>query len=1030
MAPFGQLYKIKLASGRVLGPIALERVRLLISKNHIIGKEIAKVHPSGEWKNINQIPEIADLFVAKADGRLPSPEDDDIPDTPDLGGALPGSDPAATAILAPLKEIPEAPEPPGEESPQKTSGKSRPTRGSASALAGADARTTQLNPLPDGDEDEAGVDAHEALAEHGNDEEKTRLDFSRHADEGDGETEVTLSRGEDVSEALIQAPPRQKISEMQTVIFQRSVPGTGPKPRKRKESKFGQTLKTVMTFLAVAMVYHSLFIEEEPKRRELSAFVPIRPLLPDVNKGAPNPELSGKVFASAMPFYLQDTVVGYKEAAERFRRAVALDSNNVKALAMLASSYLNLIDSSNKDEKYFSVISRLIDMSRSKSLDLPETVIADVEFYTVVNKAEAAQTRIVEYTKRHQNFDLSMYFYLGQAFAARGDFNNAARYVGQFPETKIFSAKIFYLRGRIAEQLGDLHAAENEYSKGVVFNKNHAKSRLRLAALLNKRGKIDEGFSHLDFLVTHQSLLAPKDLGQAYFLHAQLAQAHERWDIALGDIERATRLDRENHDYLLEMYTLRAKVGDKSPAMRADARMFFYLGEGEKLVRQGKFQDALTQFLHARQANDGSPLPPVKIGDMFMRLNDVGNARINYKLAADRAPNSIDIWTKYIHVLIQSYEWPDAQKAMDKFRKMPVPQSAIDKAAADMYARQGRDADAQVFYKKAMAREVIDSTVYVAYANSLMATRNYADAPFFFALALRLDPVNMEAVIGTAKCIAATETIDRAISMLQDELQKREGSKAELLAAIAEFQLQKGDIALSQANIEQAMAANQDYAYPWKLQAQIYVGKENQERGALEKALFAYQSYSERNPSDPSGYLERYKIYVKRSEFEKANEELQKIYVIYPRYPNLHYYKGALYSIMGNRKAAIEEFRQELSQNPNSVQTLLALGRELVEAGAVNDAMGYFSKAMQLAPKLSDPKAEAAYGNYLLKNYAAAVALYQAALSIDRANPLLYKRMGMAYREAGDPGSAAVAFRKYLEMEPDAPDRTEFERYR
>ena len=38
---------------------------------------------------------------------------------------------------------------------------------------------------------------------------------------------------------------------------------------------------------------------------------------------------------------------------------------------MLASSYINLIDSSNKDENYFSVISKLIEMSRAKARTFP-----------------------------------------------------------------------------------------------------------------------------------------------------------------------------------------------------------------------------------------------------------------------------------------------------------------------------------------------------------------------------------------------------------------------------------------------------------------------------------------------------------------------------------------------------------------------------------------------------------------------------------------------------------------------------------
>src|SRR5206468_5097789 len=135
-------------------------------------------------------------------------------------------------------------------------------------------------------------------------------------------------------------------------------------------------------------------------------------------------------------------------------------------------------------------------------------------------------------------------------------------------------------------------------------------------------------------------------------------------------------------------------------------------------------------------------------------------------------------------------------------------------------------------------------------------------APFFFALAQRYDPLNIDAIIGTAKCVAASDSIDRAINLLQDELEKHNGKKAELLGAIAEFQIQRGDWALAQKTVDQAMSADPDYAYPWKLQAQIYMNKENSDKKALDKALFAYQSYSDRNASDPSGYLERYRIFV------------------------------------------------------------------------------------------------------------------------------------------------------------------------
>ena len=66
----GRTYKIKLVSGRILGPIDSFRIKRLILKNQIVGKEVARIHPDGEWVDINEISEIAELLLAHASGSL------------------------------------------------------------------------------------------------------------------------------------------------------------------------------------------------------------------------------------------------------------------------------------------------------------------------------------------------------------------------------------------------------------------------------------------------------------------------------------------------------------------------------------------------------------------------------------------------------------------------------------------------------------------------------------------------------------------------------------------------------------------------------------------------------------------------------------------------------------------------------------------------------------------------------------------------------------------------------------------------
>jgi tetratricopeptide (TPR) repeat protein len=825
-------------------------------------------------------------------------------------------------------------------------------------------------------------------------------------------------------------PKFKKLVQEATVMLHR--PGLEP-AKKRARIPRGKELARIL-LIAAALGYfgYDSFLKDDPKTNAgefLKKSAAFRPSLPKPSAAKANPALGDKLYLDGIKDYSLDHVLGYKAASIRFSQAITADPENTKAYAMLASAYVNLIDTSTKDETFFSVISQLIDSAKARGLDLPEIVIAEAEFLTVTGRADAAYRRIVDYAKGKPSVDPSLFLYVAEALLAKGDAQEASKYIQTFPDNRAWSPRIFYIRGRIAEELGDNAAAIEQYDRALKGWPVHAKSRLRKVVIAWKAGTLTQSGKDIEILLKNPEFLSPRDLGQSYYLLSQLYSVNQKFDGALSAIERALKLDHKNRDYLLEYYTLLAREGGGVAGAKKEARMYFFLGEGEKLLKQGLVNDALAQFLSARAANATSAEPLVKIGDMFVQLNDMINARLNFQKAAEMEPNSIDIWSKYISVLIQSYEWDEAQKAMDKFRKLPVSQSSIDKAAGDMYAKQNRYPEAATYYRKAMSRESIDPDVYIAYGKVLMAVKSFKDAPFFFALARRFDPLNSEPIILTAKAASEVEGPDAGVRYLQDELQKGAVARAELLAAIAELEIKKGQWVEAQQYLDQSRQANQEYAYPWKLQAQIYLNDENTDKKALDKALDAFKSYSDRNASDPSGYLSRYQIFMKKAQFEKAQDELERIYAIYPKYPNLHYYKGIMYSNMGNFKLAADEYGSELANNDMSVPSLVALGKAKIELGDARGAIAPLSKAMGLQPANAEAKLYAALANHRLKNYAGAVALFQSAVQLDPGNPILYKRMGECYRDMGDLIAARAAFQKYLQMEPDASDKAEIERY-
>lgn len=982
-------YKIKLGSGRIVGPIDRDQVLKFIKKKHILGEEQARVHPDGEWKEFRSIPELAELLMAH----------------------LLGGDPAET----PRKSA-------------ESSGKTATVKLAETKVLGGGQATLAVGAGPDA-EGEATVVAEVSSSERSgaseDSEDATKVDLGGEGDEsGSGSIER-------------ESQPKRlpvRVTEQETVVFQapdRALSATGEgeggggvglldvqgiRTRRRPN------LRPILIVLAVGFLVYQALDWFQPKSGSQPLTAVVRPQSPNYGAQPRDVIASKKLFEEGVRSFEEDNVVALRKAAALLLKSASLDQSNSSAHALLASAYLGLIDSVNKDENYFSVIYGLIGVAQGKDTETPESVQAYVDYYLVADRVEAARDKIVSYTKTHQ-YGPAIYYLLAKVLYARRDFQEAASYLQQIADRDIFSPKIYYLRGLVAKELDTEENAIRQFELAIKMNSAHAKSRLQIVRLMEKVGQLSKAGPHLEFLALNPGLLSPPDLAEAFYYRSRWKTLERRTDEALGDIERAVKLMPDNANYRLEYYALRATEGAPAGATVSKARLFYFLDHGQRLLKEGKYQEALTEFMQARQANPDSPLPLEKMGDMFLVMNDIRNARDNYKKAAEMSPGSAEVWSKYIGALIDMYEWKDAREAIEKIRPNPRAQSAIDKRAGDMFAKQGLHVEAIKLYKKAMGHTEIDPAVYISFAKSLMALKQAKDAVLFFSLARRLDPMNVEAIRGTAQALAETEGIEGATLYLRDELQRGSTPKAEVLSVLGDLELQRGEYGRADSYVQQAIAANPMVAAPWKLKAKIILARDGENPKALEKALAAFKAFSDRNPADPTGYEERYLIFHRQKQYEAAFEELDKIFALYPRYPKLHQYRGKLYTTMGDYKKAGEEYKSELANHPNDANVMVQLGSALLQQQKQDEALQWFVKAMTLAPEAAEPKHYAGYAQYQMKNYPAAIALLIQAARIDPGNPQIFKRLGLSYLAMGDNAKAAEAFRKYLELAPDAPDR-------
>ena len=759
--------------------------------------------------------------------------------------------------------------------------------------------------------------------------------------------------------------------------------------------------------------------------------------LPSYSTGPSDIIESKKNYQLGMRLYLQDNASAYKKAAKAFLKSTSLDVKNTQSPAMLASTYLNLIDASAKDEGYFSIVNKLIEMAKAKSVstetgtESSELLIAEVELYIAMNRPDASQAKIVEYTRKIPTFGSEIYYYSALTSFAKGEYSAAAKYLNQFGESTVMGPRVFYLAGRIAEKLGQPLEAVKEYQKAIKLDQNHVKSILKIAQILSAGGKLASAKPLLDQVLKKSELLFPTDLGQAAYLRARAYELSKDWNSAYKDIQISIAVEPSNPDYLFEYYTIKVQATNSSDNLedaKAKAKMYGFLGAGEKLYAVQKYSQALDEFMKARNAYFKATAPLVRIGDVFQKLGDFRNAAINFKKAIDLSPNDTSIEAKYVEALIDGYEWEAATSALERLQKMKGSAFLYYNLMGMFLAKQGQVTGALSYYKQAMGIGGANPAAYIGYADLLRQSNNCGDAPFFYSMALRVDPLNRSAMIGMAKCYVLLDSIDKGISFLQEEIQKLGSDNAGLLSAIAEMQLKKGDLDQALQNVDQAEVVDPTSVEILKIKAKIFLAKSAKEKKAIQKALDYFALYSEKNPGDPTGYMERYKIYLKRRQFEYAGQELDKVLFVSPKFPGLREAKAEIFLAQGNKQQAIDELESEVKNNPGSPHARLALAKLMIDAGELQRATLQLEEAMKLDQQSAEIKYHMGLVHLMRRNFVPAIALFRGAIQSDPGNPDIYRELTRAYLAISDRDNAQKTLQLYEERAPDAKDLQELQK--
>ena len=396
--------------------------------------------------------------------------------------------------------------------------------------------------------------------------------------------------------------------------------------------------------------------------------------------------------------------------------------------------------------------------------------------------------------------------------------------------------------------------------------------------------------------------------------------------------EEALKLAPDDPDLLLKSGVHQLNAGDRAQAIKLlehctkilprDAEAQYYLAQAYHMNGQDKLAlAAIRQSLKAEPDN-----PPVwqKYGELLCSMGDC-QAGLRWLLKADHANASLPM-------IDYDIAWTDF-KLMDIAGAAPYAARAVEARPNDANALQllaavdvklARWQEAQTAFEKIVALKSDDVEAQLGLGHCQLELKNYQTAIATLQTVLRLDPTRLLAHFYLSRAYAGLgRTAD-----------------AEHEAALHQLMMEQMTFART--------AENDESESPIRNQAYQLLTEHHEE-----DALHLYRDRFKGTPAAPAdAYVFVGKLYLMGGDEEDGLRCLRYALKIQPGVRGAHTYEGILALKQGNLSGAENEFKAELSNDPNSQMAIAEIGEIRYHQQQWSEAAEQLAKSKTATPEL------------------------------------------------------------------------------
>ncbi len=514
--------------------------------------------------------------------------------------------------------------------------------------------------------------------------------------------------------------------------------------------------------------------------------------------------------------------------------------------------------------------------------------------------------------------------------------------------------------------------------------------------------------------------------------------------------------------------------GIASAQTLSDSVFSSQMEEGNRLIKEGKWDDSITHFESMRLKFPDKAEIHLQLGIGYMQKRDIEKAEAAFKETIRLAPSAIEAYLRLADLYEATQKLPEALALYDQVIKQnpadeikTISQFKVNMINGIMQARSQNFEEALKFFKTAEQISPNDPGVQYNIGLVYLQLEDDKQAEAAFKKVIRIHPNHQEAYVRLGILYERKNRIDEALNVFfkvleidtrsrgaqiarskipvfQGRLLARQGRLDEALTLFLRALSFSGEQAALYYNIgliysikKQLQDAEQAFLKvvsldPRHQDAYLNLGNLYENQGRLDEALQVFIRAVEINPRTPGGISANQKLPLLQGSALALQGRIKEALAIFEKALTFSREKAAIYFNIGkihlelsDLQKAEKAFRQTISENPRHQKAYIHLGSMSEQSGDLEKAVIFYEKAVEVNADSPDGKnalvslysvnAKVAMG---LTKFEEAEKWFKAALEIQPNNPVNFYNLGVFYREINEMESAASAFEKVVALDP------------